>query len=134
MSDPSSVEVSVSGTLNGETFSVQGTLTVDVTVGVKSGTVVYTSKAPKGVPGPDSIMHTTGKCFVGAKHWGDKEFLCPFELLGSQFVSLRQTTLGRYGTVSVSEKAVFQRGCTPLRTDLCRRFQGPSQPASGSPA
>ncbi|MGD0587321.1 MAG: hypothetical protein ABSA63_00785 [Thermoplasmata archaeon] len=110
MSDPSSVEVSISGVLNGTTFSAKGTLTVDVTVGVKSGTVDYCSPAPKGVPGPDSIMHTTGKCFVGAKHSGDKDFLCPFELLGSEFVSLRLTTLGRYGTVSVSERARFERG------------------------
>ena len=116
MAGPSSVEVSVSGTLNGSQFSAGGTLTVDGDAGTKSGTLVYNPPPPAGAPGPDSIVFSTGKCFVGARHVGDRAFVGPLELLGSEFVSLRLTNLGRYGTVSVSERGRMVGNV--LRTEL----------------
>lgn len=99
--------MSVSGTQNGQALSGSGTLSVDGSTGTKSGTITYSSPSPTpaGTAGPDSITIQTGKCFVGARHVGREEFVGPLELLGRAFVSLRMTHLGRYGTVSVSERA-----------------------------
>jgi hypothetical protein len=123
----SSVNVSVSGTVNGQPVSAQGTLTVDSSQGTKSGTVTYSPpQDPNGVtPGPDTTVISTGKCFVGAKKLGDGDFVGPLELLGREFVSLRLTTMGRFGTFGVSEKASFT-GHT-LRSELTAvgEFRGP---------
>lgn len=127
MAGPSTVNVSVTGTVNGQSVNAQGTLTVDGTQGTKSGTVTYSqAQNPSGVtPGPDTTVLSTGRCFIGAKKLGDADFVGPLELLGREFISLRVTTLGRFGTISISERA-FRVGRT-LRSELTAvgEFKGP---------
>jgi len=104
---PKSVELSVVGVLNVQPFSAQGTIVVDADAGTKSGTVTYQSVPTTLDVGLASALTMTGRCFVGAKHVGNRPFVGPLELLGREFISMRTTTVGRYGTVSVSERARF---------------------------
>lgn len=116
MAGPKRVEVSVTGILNGRLFTAQGSLKVDDTQGTKSGNITY-QPPPQGVaPGPDSTTMQTGKCFIGARHVGERRFVGPVELLGREFISMRLTTVGRFGSTSVSERARIVGDV--LRTEL----------------
>ena len=110
MSTPASVVVSIAGTINGTQVSGSGTLNVNSTTGTKSGTITYTSPPPAGSPGGASLPAGTTRCFIGAAHVGKNRFVGPLQLLGREFVSLRLTTLGRAGSVSLSETATLARG------------------------
>ncbi|MCI4352679.1 MAG: hypothetical protein L3K14_04745 [Thermoplasmata archaeon] len=110
MTCPTSVQVSVSGTLNHSAVKGQGTLNVDCDTGTKSGTINYTSPPPPGSPGGDSMPIGTSRCFVGAKQVGRGEFVGPLDLLGPAFVSVRSSIVGRHGVVSLSETARLVKG------------------------
>jgi hypothetical protein len=113
---PRSVEIFATGVLNGSCFVAEGALEVDADTGTKSGTIAYESLPAALDVGIASLMTMTGRCFVGAKHVGSRPFVGPLELLGREFVSLRTTTVGRYGSASVSERARFVG--TSLRCEL----------------
>lgn len=116
MAGPSTVELSVAGILNGLVFGGQGTLEVDITQGTKTGTITY-DLLPRGlVAGPDCMMVSTGKCFVGAKPTEGRGFVGPLDLLGRKFKSMRSTNVGRFGTFSISETGSYKGGV--LRADL----------------
>ncbi len=116
MTGPTSVDLTISGVLNGRPFGARGRLRVDSCTGTKDGTITY-STPPAGVTvGPDSTIASTGRCFVGARPSGAARMNGPMKLLGREFVSLRVTSLGRYGNVSISERARITRGV--LRSEL----------------
>lgn len=110
------MELSVTGFVNGDTVVASGTLEVDAAAGTKEGTIVYEVTPAGLVPGPECTMMATGKCFVGALRVGGGPFVSPIDLLGGDFVSMRVTRLGRFGTVSISENG--QLSDSVLRSDL----------------
>lgn len=131
MTDPRAVELSVTGVVNGAPLSARGTLNVDARAGTKEGTIHY-SRTPGAVaPGPDCTPMTTGRCFIGARRLGRAPWVGPIELLGRDFVSLRVTRLGRYGTYSIAENA----SCvgSVLRSELTAigEYRGPKVRAMG---
>jgi hypothetical protein len=107
MVDPRNLELSAAGILNNTPFVAQGTLDVDSDAGTKDGTIEYQSLPTTLDVGTGSVLTITGRCFVGAKHVGNRPFVGPLELLGREFVSLRTTTVGRYGSASASERGRF---------------------------
>ncbi len=109
------IELSVTGIWNGRLFSGSGILKVNPADGTKQGAVVYDT-TPPGAPDGDTGPVATVRCFIGARHAGQKDFLGPLELLGRDFVSVRSTTVGRTGFVSVGETARTVRDV--LHTDL----------------
>ncbi|MFZ0830769.1 MAG: hypothetical protein WCB18_06430 [Thermoplasmata archaeon] len=101
-----SLALSVTGVLNGQSFSGNGTLSIDAS-GTKSGNIVFA-----GLPGgwqleAASIVILTGRSHIGATPvLNPSTFIGPTQLLGAEFESFRMTTFGSYGTLSVSERAV----------------------------
>lgn len=131
MTEPQAVNLTVSGVLNGAPLAATGTLTVDAGAGTKDGTVVYETTPGAVAPGPDCTVFSTGRCFVGARKLGRTPFVGPLELLGREFVSMRVTRLGRFGTVSISENGSIER--TTLRSELTTvgEYRGPRTRAMG---
>ena len=127
---PKSVELLAMGVLNGTPFVAQGTLDVDANAGKKSGTITYQSLPVTLDVGIASITTMTGRCFVGAKHLGKRPFVGPLELLGREFVSLRVSTVGGYGAVSVAERAHYEG--TSLHCDLSTVGELRSRAATGA--
>lgn len=105
MRDLDHVEISISGILNDRPFHAYGSITVDNATGIKVGTITYDPPPSGVIIGPDPVPFITTRCFVGAKWSGKRPPMGPFELLGSEFSSLRVTTEGHFGTVSLGETA-----------------------------
>jgi hypothetical protein len=116
VTSPTTVELSVAGLLNGLQFGGQGSLTVDTAEGTKTGTITYDPLPPGLTAGPDCMVVSTGKCFVGAKPTEGRGFVGPLDLLGRKFKSMRSTSVGRFGTFSISETGSYKGGV--LRSDL----------------
>jgi len=110
------VELSVTGLLNGRLYGAHGSLTVDNVQGTKTGDIVYDPRPAGLAVGPDCTLCSTGKCFLGARPVSRGRFYGPLDLLGSEFVSIRSTQVGRLGNVSISERAVVDSGV--IRSDL----------------
>ena len=109
------IELVVHGVLNGQPLCAHALLSVNSKTGVKSGKVEYTCRPPRRRVRMEMVI-ITGRCHIGALPDPTAPFVGPQELLGREFVSFRLSTVGRYGSLGVSERALF-RGDT-LYSDL----------------
>ena len=103
MAFPRAVEIFVTGVENGAPVRAQGRLKVDLKSGIKSGVIKFrrNGKKPRD---HSTTQFETGRCFVGGRKLG-RPFVGPLELLGREYVSVRSTRVGRYGSASVGEAA-----------------------------
>lgn len=109
MAAVTSVSLSVSGTINGESVSASGSLVVDETAGTKSGDITVNQPPGSSTCPPDGYAMPMPKCFVGARSIRP-EVVNPIRLLGTHFVSLRVTYLGPFGHLSQVEHASLRKG------------------------
>lgn len=107
MASPTSLELSVGGVLNGQQFSAHGTLAIDLATGTKVGNVLFAGLPASFGAGPHSIILITGKGHLGGVLKPGQK-IGPSQLLGAQFESFRLSTVGKRGTLSVSEQTVIQ--------------------------
>jgi hypothetical protein len=96
------VSLTVSGTVNDQQVFATGMLVVDESVGTKIGNITVSEPRGFSTVLPDCFSVPMPKCFVGAKP-ASRKVVNPLRLLGSNFVSMRVTDLGRAGRLSQTE-------------------------------
>jgi len=104
-----SVSLTVSGNVNGESITASGSLTVDETSGTKSGDVTVNQPGGSSTIAPDSFAVPMPRCFVGARSV-TPDVVNPLRLLGTRFVSLRVTDFRSAGQLSLTEHATLAKG------------------------
>jgi len=110
------IELSVSGLLNGEFFRASGSVKVDETKGTKTTSLRFDALPPGTRVSHDVGIAGTIRGFFGSLPMGKTGFPRPLDLLGREFISLRSTTVGRYGTMCFAERGTVSGGV--LRSEL----------------
>jgi len=117
MTTVTSVSLSLSGTINGQSVTASGTLSVDETTGTKSGNVSVNQPPGSASCGPDGYAVPMPRCFIGARPV-KPNVVNPLRLLGRRFDSVRVTDLGSAGWVAHTEHASLAKGTLTSRQSI----------------